>query len=272
MISDELQEQAALHALGLLDAAEAVAFERQLATDGELRTLTAELRETTAELARGAQDAASEAGPRPELRVRVLAEISSLGGRTVGAEAVPTAAGKIVHGPWGGATLPWAIAAALTLCCGALAVDRQRSRKEFSALERKTAAVEVADADLRKAPAGDALRLVAFCPLEPQPPTDANTPRAAVLWDAARREGTLRLAHVPPAGAGKDYQLWVVETGHKDAVSAGVVSVDAAGTAQVPFRPVATGGTEPAAAFALSVERAGGSEKNEGPILFLGKL
>ena len=55
-------------------------------------------------------------------------------------------------------------------------------------------------------------------------------------------------------------------------MSAGVVSVDAAGAAQVAFRPEASGGADPAAAFALSVERAGGSAKNAGPILFLGKL
>ena len=272
MISDELQEQAALHALGLLDAVEAAAFERQLAADGELRALATELRETAAELARSAQDAASADGPRPELRARVLAEIGGGGdGRTTGAATVP-AAGKVVRGPWGGAGLPWALAALLMLCCGVLAVERQHLRREFSALERKTAAVEVSVADLRGASAADALRQVAFCPLEPQPPTGADTPRAAVLWDAARREGTLRLSHVPPAGAGKDYQLWVVETGRADAVSAGVVPVDATGAAQVPFRPEASGGADPAAAFALSVERAGGAVKNEGPILFLGKL
>ena len=82
----------------------------------------------------------------------------------------------------------------------------------------------------------------------------------------------MRLSHVPPAGVGEDYELWVVESGHPDAVSAGVVTVDAAGAAQVVFRPVASGGADPAAAFALSVERAGGAAKNEGPILFLGKL
>ena len=267
MISDELQEQAALHAMGLLDAAEAEAFERQLAADGELRALTAELRETAAQLAYSAQDADGRTAPRPALRARVLAET----GRAAASDN--PAAGKVVRGPWGGTWLPWAMAALLMLCCGALAVDRQRLHKEISALARKTAAVEVADAELRGAAsspsAADALRQVAFCPLEPQPPTAANTPRAAVLWDAARREGTLRLAHVPPAGAGKDYQLWVVESGHPDAVSAGVVSVDASGAAQVAFRPVQDGA---AAAFALSVERAGGSEKNAGPILFLGKL
>ncbi len=263
MISDELQDQAALHAMGLLDAAEAAAFERQLAADGELRALTMELRETSAELARSAQDTTARTRPRPELRARVLAEIGGAGQGTI------PASGKVVRGPWGGVSLPWAVAAVLTLCCGALAVERQHLRREMSALARKTAAVEVAAADLR---GSSALHQIAFIPLEPQTPADADKPRAAVLWDAARREGTLRLSHLPPAGAGKDYQLWVVETGHKDAVSAGVVSVDPSGAAQVTFRPVASGGTDPAAAFALSVERAGGSEKNAGPILFLGKL
>ena len=134
--------------------------------------------------------------------------------------------------------------------------------------------MEVAIGQLRTEapPEGGALRQVAFCPLELQPAPETTTPRAAVLWDAARREGKLRVTHLPPPGEGKDYQLWVVETGRKDAVSAGVVSVGAENTAEVPFTPVAEGGKEPVVAFALSVERAGGSPKNEGPILFLGKL
>ena len=262
MISEAAQEQAALHALGLLDATEAAAFERAQDADAELRALAAELRETAAELARSAGYAVVP----PELKARVLAGT---------AEGDPSP-GKVVAGPWGGAWIPWALAALLMICCGVLAASRERLHKEFSALERKTAAVEVAIAQLRAepplTPEGGALRQVAFCPLELQPAPETARPRAAVLWDAARREGKLRVTGLPPAGAGKDYQLWVVEAGRKDTVSAGVVTVDAGNTVEVSFAPAADGGKEPAVAFALSVERAGGSPRNEGPILFLGKL
>ena len=62
-----------------------------------------------------------------------------------------------------------------------------------------------------------------------------------VLWDAAHRQGRLRINRLAPPAEGKDYQLWVVEKDRKDAVSAGVFHVDADGTAEVPFRPVEGG-------------------------------
>ena len=283
MISEGTQEQAALYALGLLDADEAAAFEQAQDADAELRALSGELRETAAALA------LSTAGhPPPGLKARVLAQLAGEEKRGL---AVGTAAAardgngpppdKIVAGPWGRAALPWALAALLMVCCGVLAVSRERWRRGFSALERKALAVEVATTHLRQAtpaltpapatPEVDALRQVAFCPLEPTA-EEAARPRVAVLWDAARREGKLRVAKLPPPGAGKDYQLWVVEKDRKDAVSAGVVPVDAKGGVETDFQPVAEGGEGAAVAFALSLERAGGSPKNEGPILFLGKL
>ena len=92
-----------------------------------------------------------------------------------------------------------------------------------------------------------------------------------MLWDAARRRGRLRLTKLPPAAEGKDYQLWTVEAGRKDPVSAGVVNVGADGGAEIEFQPQDESKAE-IVAFALSVERAGGVPKNEGPILYLGKL
>ena len=118
---------------------------------------------------------------------------------------------------------------------------------------------------------GDALQQVVFCPLE-ETHDEALRPRAAVLWDAARREGVLRVEKLPPPGAGKDYQLWAVEAGHQDTVNAGVVSLGEGGSVEERFAPVAAGGKDRVLAFAISVERAGGSPKNEGPVVFLGKL
>ena len=280
MISEAAQEQATLYALGLLDADEAAAFERERDADAELRALSAELRETVAALALSA-----EGDPPPSLKDRVMARVATERRAAAGGTPVPVPVsidpvkGKIVAGPWGGGWLPWALAATLMLCCGALAWSRERWRREFSALERKTVAVEVAVARLREAtpapplvaPEVNPLRAVAFCPLEPTE-AGAALPRVAVLWDAARREGKLRVSKLPPPGEGKDYQLWVVEEGRKDTVSAGVVSVGEGGTVEATFQPVASGGKDTVVAFALSLERAGGSPKNEGPVLFLGKL
>ena len=51
MISEEQQDQAALHVLGLLSAAEAAAFESALSASAELRDFVRELREAAADVA-----------------------------------------------------------------------------------------------------------------------------------------------------------------------------------------------------------------------------
>ena len=94
--------------------------------------------------------------------------------------------------------------------------------------------------------------------------------RAAILWDAARRTGQLVIVRLKAPQEGHDYQLWAVEEGHKDAVSAGVVHVDGEGKVKAEFKPVGDDGQ--VKAFALSLETAGGSEKNQGTILMLGTV
>ena len=268
MIDEAAQERATLYALGLLDAGEAAAFERELAADADLRALTAELRDTAAELAW-----TPEADPPPGLKARVLAQVAA-----ESQSAGHPTRGKVVVGPWG-RWLPWALAALLMICCGVLAANGLYWQREFDRANQKTAGLDAAVTHLIAATAlptpaitpADALRQVAFCPLE-ETHDESGRPRVAVLWDAARREGVLRVQKLPPPGEGKDYQLWAVEAGHKDTVSAGVVTLGEGGGVETHFRPVAEGGKDEVLAFAISLERAGGSPKNEGPVLFLGKL
>ncbi len=68
----------------------------------------------------------------------------------------------------------------------------------------------------------------------------------------------------------KDYQLWVVDSEHKDLIDAGMVYVGQDGTAQVRFEPSAA--AHKVKAFALSLEREGGVPKREGPILLIATL
>ena len=260
MISESVQEQATLHALGLLDAGEAAAFEQELTANADLRAFVRELREAAANVAQ-----AAEGEPSPTLKARVMERFAADG---VGS----TPPGKVVAGPWK-TWLPWAMAATFMLCSGALELSREQLQRKYAALDRSVADTRSIVPRLNTMPPtpANALQQVAFCPLEP---TQAAPPplRAAVLWDAERREGKLRLHQLPPPAAGHDYQLWVLETGHKEAVSAGVVTVTDGQAIEVTFRPVPQGGTEPVTAFAISLERAGGSPTNQGPILFLGKL
>ena len=274
MISERQQAEAALYALGLLDADEAAAFEGAAAADGELQTLADELREAAATLAR--TDTGNTA-PRASLRGRVLARVA--------AEASgPTPTGKIIAMSSRRATrLPWAAAAVLAFGCVVLGIVawRQATYRRFESEMRADAYRQLFNATRQAQAAEDALAAarsnslaqVAYCALEPVPAAQATGPQAAVLWDAASRRGRLQLNKLPPPGKGKDYQLWTVEAGHPLPISAGVVRVGADGAATVDFQPGADDDAGAAvAAFALSVERAGGVEHNEGPILFLGKL
>ena len=263
MISDPQQEQATLYALGLLDADEATAFERELAADASLRTLVRELRETAALLAEVTDE--PYVSPPAELRNRVLQQIGQetrTNGSVAPRAGLPVASGKIVQARF--AWVPWAVAALLLGCSTFLAWDRSTMTRQLADARRPVA--------VPPAPAPpDAFSQVAFCELEPTPDAPVR-PRAAVLWDAAKRKGRLRVSELAPPASGKDYQLWAVKVGSKQPVNAGVVHLDAEGHADFSFEPDTIPGDNQVVALALSVEQAGGSPTNQGPILFLGKL
>ena len=146
--------------------------------------------------------------------------------------------------------VPWAIAAALAVFCGLLALDHVR-------LERQLADVRAADP----------LMQTTFVTLAPSAPAPADA-KATVAWQPGRQSGVIRISNLPAPQSGKDYQLWAVDAEHKDPISAGIIRVDKNGVAQVRFKPVEK--AEHVKAFAISLEREGGVPKKEGPILLVG--
>ena len=256
MISESQQEQASLYALGLLDADEAVAFERELDADAELREFVREIQDTIALLA-WAGDRVGQSPP-PELKRRILAETRTRGSGS----AAPSRTN------W----QPWAWAALFLACAGVLWVVVRQQESQIARLQNSQSKYVRLLADEKSTRASEnGLAQVSFCALEPTPDFKTTQPRAMVLWDAVHRQGKLRVNRLAPPAEGKDYQLWTVETGRKDPVSAGVFRVDADGKADVPFQPVEADG-KPVAAVAVSLEQAGGSPTNQGPILLLGKF
>ena len=234
MISEEQQDQAALHVLGLLSAAEAVAFESALSASAELRDFVRGLREAAADLTLSAPSQA----PPASLKQRIMREIT-----TEKLAPVP-----LQRAPFG--WVPWAIAAGLIVFCGVLALDRARLERE-----------------LTDARAADPLMQTAFFTLAPSAPAPADA-KATVAWEPGRQSGVIRISNLPAPQPGKDYQLWAVDAAHKDPISAGVIRVDKNGIAQVRFKPVEK--VEHVKAFAISLEREGGVPKKEGPILLVG--
>jgi len=92
---------------------------------------------------------------------------------------------------------------------------------------------------------------------------------AVVVWDPYQRNGVLQLEKLPPPAPGKDYQLWVIDPNNPLPVSAGVLSVPSAGLIRTSFHPAQP--VQSASAFAISLEKSGGSMKPEGQIIFVGK-
>ena len=236
MISEQLQDQAALYALGLLGADEDEAFESELSANAELRDLVRELREAAGDLAL----AAPSLLPPASLKQRIMSGIA-----TETKRVVPMPAQRASFG-WA----PWAIAAGLAVFCGLLALDRVRLEHQL--------------ADIR---AADPLMQTTFYTLAPSAPAPADA-KVTVAWQPGRQSGVIRISNLPAPEPGKDYQLWAVDAEHKDPISAGIIRVDKNGVAQIRFKPVEN--AEHVKAFAISLEREGGVPKKEGPILLVG--
>jgi anti-sigma-K factor RskA len=236
MIPEEQQDQAGLYALGLLEPDQTAAFELALSGNAELRALLRELREATGELAL----TVPAQTPPESLRRRVLSEIALRA-----QEPTPMAQERSSR-VW----VPWAIAAALLVFCGLLAIDRVRLQQKLTEVR-----------------AEDPLMQTVFFTLAPSEAGPAGA-KATVAWLPGLQTGVIRITNLPAPASGRDYQLWAVDAVHKDPISAGVVRVDKNGVAQIRFKTVEM--AQNVKAFAVSVEREGGVPKKEGPIVLVG--
>lgn len=232
-MNEELEEQASLYVLGLLEGTEAAAFERRLQTDGDLRVLVDELDAAAAAIS---HQAPSRALPS-ELRTRVLDQVSR--GKRVAFLRRSTT--------W----LPWAIAACLALACSYLVAERAGLRSRVMALEQRDFLAQIRIASLSSK-------------LKSAP--DAN---AVVVWDEKKQRGILKVTQLPRNDADRDYQLWLVDPRFKNPIAGGVFHVGNKGSLRVPFQPASP--VLGAKGFAISLERKGGVTKAEGPIVLLGK-
>jgi anti-sigma-K factor RskA len=271
MITAHHEELAALHALGLLEGAERVAFERELADDAALQSLAGSFSNTAALLAL----AAPPANPPVALRARVLAAAG---------RPVPRAGVVAPFIRW----LPFAAAAGFAVAAFWLAsrnfqLQRDnadlRRRSELAGLaagtaqdelKARTLAAESLIRDLRKQLGEQRdlshLKITALAALA------GNTPeaRAIAVWDPAQKTGLLTVEQLPAISDEQDYQIWVVDPAYPNPVDGGVFKPGADGRAVLTFK-----GNQPVgavAAFAISLERKGGVPKAEGPIVLLGRF
>ncbi len=182
-------ESAAPYALGTLDREEHAAFEAHLAGCAACRAEVQAVREVAGLLAYSAPDAA----PPAALRERVLAE---------GRRVRPLPRPRPARAPW----LAAAAAAVLALAAG---YAWWQARSEM--------------ADVRAALAARDFLLEAI--LAPDVSTAAlaatgQPPSARVFYNPGRHRVVMAVYHLPPAPAGRTYQLWAIATG-KPPVSLG---------------------------------------------------
>jgi len=149
-----------------------------------------------------------------------------------------------------------------------LAALKQKAAEE----EQAVAALTQKDADSQKELAAlkqkNLLSEIKIATLKAQVAKFQQT-NAVVIWDTDQRNGVLQLDKLPPPAPGKDYQLWVIDPSKPLPVSAGVLSIPSVGLIRTNFHPVQP--VQSAAAFAISLEKSGGSMKPEGQIIFIGK-
>ena len=230
MIDETRQQIATDYVLGELPPAEAIAFEKELAADEELREFTRELKEGFASLALEK----SPVRPDPGLFSRILMRANGRG----------QPRSKILS------FLPWALAACFALAALVAGLDDFRGKKEIAELNRRDVIAHLQIASLRA-------QINAY--------TNSS---AIVVWNAARQRGLIRLQDLPKPEAGRDYQLWIIDPTKKAPVSAGVVPPEKLNVGEMEFQPAHPITT--AAKFALSIEKAGGSMEPQGQIILVG--
>jgi anti-sigma-K factor RskA len=281
-MTEQVQEQAALHALGILEPGEARLFEQKLTGDASLRALKNEYEATAAEL--GAL--VKPLMPPADLKDRLMSVIEERS-QFRRASAVPTTA--LVNG------VKWmmrGVAAALALSAVGLWTDRQNMESRATALQAEAqqtteklaaesqralgleSALKNAEAQISQLKnevvmlqEKDAFARMQIATLQSNV-SQYKQGVAVVVWDSEKHMGILKLEKMPPLDTKKDYQLWVVDPKNPVPVDAGVIQMDSKGFAKIDFKPVDA--VSEAAKFAISVERKGGVPKAEGPIVFIG--
>lgn len=263
---DEIQELAAGHALGVLDEADRRRFEAlRTAGDPELEAALRDFEAASALLAHAAPSAA----PSAALRSRVVEAVRQEAGRSPAPRqviAMPRerrSAGPVWAWGWAAAAAAMAVVSLLGWqSARRLESDLAAARERMAALER-TLGSERQWARMLESPVTRRIPLVAT-------PAGAASPAAVALYDPASGRALVTFERVRTPTGG-DYELWAIRDGKP--ASLGLVRADADGRAVLRLEGV--GSPESLAAFAVSLEPAGGSPSKDapsGPVVMMGAL
>jgi anti-sigma-K factor RskA len=305
MDEERFEELAAMNALGMLENDEKRSLDGAIARDKDVRALSMELDQTTAEL--GYLIVPVE--PPANMKKRIHAKM-----RATGVKGAAISRGVVIGG------IGWALAASLAVASIWLWKERANMIQQLAAASRAIApvsspvtprvddgkartleeelkkrrdefeeqkqalATEIASLRTRdtESKAQNAKLTAELAELKKQEEAESHLQIATlqskvweyrksemlIVWDEKRSQGVVMLDKMPKVDSDKDYQLWVVDPHKPDPVSAGVVTVDAKGSVKTNFRPVET--VTGQVKFAISVEKKGGVPKNVGPMVLVG--
>ncbi len=264
-------EQAALYAVDALPADEAAKFRALVRENPALADLVAEYESAGSLFA----EAMPSVAPPAELRARILASIAV---KPAPVEA-PSAAARSSAAIF----VPWGVAAALAVATSWLWLQNQQLDADKNGLNGRMSAlggVQRQLDDLRVVDAGkdrvtltlrqriaDLERRNALAETQVATLTSKldGSYLASIAWDNGAQEGILKVRRLPATERGKDYQLWVIDPNNATPVSGGVFTVQADGSATIRFAPARK--VSSATAFAVSLEKSGGSDSPAGPIV-----
>lgn len=255
------EEDLALYGMGSLQGEELAMVRAHLQSCAECRE---ELDRISADLSVLGMSVDQHSAPAPA-RSRLLDSIQ----RDV-ESGTATHSGSVTQLPARGSRpvwIPWTIAAALAVGATGLGVKvnnlqhRLREQSQRLAESREAAVRSQRVIALLKTPQAQRVTLTAA----KAPPA---VPTGHAIYLAERGELIFQGSHLKSLPEDKAYELWVIPQDGTAAIPAGVFRPDNAGEASVVMPPLPTG--VPAKAFAITVERAGGVPKAEGPIVLSG--
>jgi len=256
MSHETFDDQVAAYALDVLETSERAAFEAHLAGCARCERTLRESREALAAVALEGPPAV----PPPDVKaalMRRLAEETAPGRRRSDTRrlwlrgAVVAAAAMVV----GGFLTGMFVAARYEAELGRVAREMTRLREDLArqeaALQARVTAYQ-AVVDLLRDPS---TRVIALKGAGPSP-----TAEGRIVWHETAG-GQVLITRLPPAPAGKAYEMWTIAGGQPTA--AGVFQVDASGQAIHRVPP----GAGPVDVFAVTLEPESGVPAPTGPIV-----